>query len=153
MDDMNNDQVPQQPEQQPVQPVQQPVQPQQPVYQQPPQQPVYQQQPVFQQMVASPSQGMAIASLVLGVVSIVFCWFWPIALFAAIIGVVLGFLARSKAKQMGMPPGMAMAGMVLSIVGLALTVLIIAAVAACACGVSNELDELNDLLNDLENLY
>ena len=75
------------------------------------------------------SNGFAIASLVLGIVSIVFC-FIPglilVGLITGIIGVVFGVLAKKKN-----PTGMATAGLVCSIIGLILSSLVIIACAAC----------------------
>ena len=77
----------------PVQPAQQPVAP---AYQQPVyQQPVYQ-QPVYQQPVSNSGRGMGVAALVMGIVSC--CQFW-------------------------IPSGIAVAGLVVSIVGLVLSFL------------------------------
>ena len=71
---------------------------------------------------------MAVASLILGIVSIVFSFiglFIP-GLLVGILGLVLGIMAKKKA-----PSGMATAGLVLSIVGVSLTLLVLIACAAC----------------------
>ena len=115
--------------QQPVvqQPVYQaPAQPQQPVYQQPVyQQPVYQQPPV-------PGKGMGIASMVVGIVSLVFLCIWYIAIPCAIIGVILGGISASKAKQVGRKNGTATAGIVCSCIALGLAILFVVLVAVGA---------------------
>ena len=84
-----------------------------------PQQPLYQQNmsylppyPVRQ----SPSQGMAIASLVMSILSWVLC---PI-IFAAV-GLIFGLIARSNDRT----NGMALAGIVVSIINIVIWVLII----------------------------
>ena len=59
--------------------------------------------------------GMAIASLVLGILSLVLCCFSLIAIILGVIGLVLGL----KAKKDN-PSGLATAGVVLSIIGVAL---------------------------------
>jgi hypothetical protein len=64
--------------------------------------------------VASPGQGMAIAALVLGCVSIVFFWLYGIV---PILAIVFGGVSMNQAKRVGAKPnGMAIAGLVLGIV-------------------------------------
>lgn len=75
------------------------------------------------------SNGFAIASLVLGIVSIVFSLIglsFPFGLIIGIVGIVLGVMAKKKN-----PTGMATAGLVLSIIGTILCALIFIACAAC----------------------
>ncbi len=118
---------------QPVQP--QPVQPQpvQPVYQQPVQ-PVYQ-QPQYQQFQyqqpmypgypapAVPAKGLGIASMVLGIISLVLFCIWYLSIPCAIIGAALGGVALNKAKEVGMKNGLATAGITCSCVSLGLRVI------------------------------
>lgn len=71
---------------------------------------------------------MAVASLVLGIVAVVFSFiglYLP-GLLAGIIGIVLGVMAKKKN-----PSGMATAGFVLSIIGTILCALVFIACAAC----------------------
>lgn len=89
-------------EEQPVQPIQPPVEP-----------PVYQPQPD-----ANNGQGMSIASLVLGIASVVLTCLWYLAVPCGIVGLILGIMGGKKQKN-----GMATAGIVLSIIGLVLTLL------------------------------
>jgi len=114
--------------QQPQQPVQPQYQaPQQPQYQAP-QQPQYQapQQPVYPaQQPAVPGKGLAITSMVLGIVALVFCCIWYLGIPCAIVGAVLGGIAYSKAKAVGMKSGMAVAGLVCSCIALGLNILVI----------------------------
>lgn len=77
---------------------------------------------------------MAVASLVLGIVSVVisfFGLFW-IGLITSIIGLVLGIKARKTA-----PSGMATAGFVLSIIGLVLSGIMLVACVGCVGVLSN----------------
>lgn len=71
---------------------------------------------------------MAVASLVLGIVSVVFSLIglYIPGLLAGIIGIVLGVMAKKKN-----PSGMATAGFVLSIIGTVLCAIIFVACAAC----------------------
>jgi len=76
---------------------------------------------------------MAIAAMILGIVSLVFCWFaalWWLWLPAGVAGIILGALGKKNtAKQ-----GMASAGLVMSIIGLALGFIwFITCVACVAC--------------------
>ena len=102
----------------PVQP-ETPVQPAQPVQQpyqayQAPQQPYYGQPQAPKQ-----SKGMAIASMVLGICSIVFFSTVFISLICAIVGLVLGIVAKKKNQG-----GMATAGIVTSIIGIVIVVIV-----------------------------
>ena len=110
----------------PVQPeVQQPVyqNPNQPVYQNP-NQPVYQQPvypypgypyPAYPQPVKKPGQGMAIASLVLGILGLVSMGDG----ISCILAIVFGCIA----KKSGNKSGMATAGLVTGIIGCVLSVI------------------------------
>lgn len=124
--------------------VQQPEVQQPEVYQsqtQPIQQPEYQQYPYPQQpcqpqpmQVAPvvPAKGMGITSMVLGIVALALFCVWYIALPCAIVGVILGGLALSKAKAAGAKNGMAVAGVVCSCVALGIAIiLMIATISAC----------------------
>ena len=81
------------------------------------------------------SNGFAIASLVLGIVSVVFSFIGlsvPFGLVLGIVGIILGVNAKKKN-----PSGMATAGLVLSIIGTILCALIfIACVALVGVGAS-----------------
>lgn len=139
---MNNNfngmpQQPQQPQQPQYQP---PVQPyvQYPQYQQPiqPLQPGQQMyQPVIMQpMVAidSRSKGLGIASLVLGIISVVTCWLPVIPVVLAVIGLICAVKARNGIPY-GIPGrGVATAGLVLSIIGLVFGSIYLCCYA-CAC--------------------
>jgi hypothetical protein len=128
----------QQPIEQPVQqqyyqqPVQQPVQQQ--YYQQPGQQPYYPQQAGAPYQQDHPSKGAAVASLVLGIISLVVAWFgWGaiVAIIMSIIGIVLGINARKQLlPEQGR--GMATAGLVCSIIALALSAIVFVSCVICA---------------------
>lgn len=71
-----------------------------------------------------PGKGLGIASMVLGIIALVmFCTGW-FAMICALVGVVLGGIALKKAKDAGMKNGMAVAGLVCSIVALAIDVMV-----------------------------
>lgn len=76
------------------------------------------------------SNGKAVASLVLGIISLVFIFFGTFAfigMILAIIGLILGISAKKENPE----DGKAKAGVVLSIIGLALCALTLIACAAC----------------------
>lgn len=71
---------------------------------------------------------MAVASLVLGICSIVFDFFiWWIGLILGVVGIILGAVARSKTPENGMATG----GLVCSIIGTILGIITLVACAAC----------------------
>ena len=87
------------------------------------------QQPQYQPPVApeqKPSNGLAIASLVLGILSIimVFVYAW-VGIICAIVGIVLAVVAKKQN-----PSGLATAGLVLSIIALAMIIALIACAGA-----------------------
>ena len=78
----------------------------------------------------------SIAALVLGIASVVLA-FIPIvtwfSLPAGIVGVVLAAMAMKGAKAAGMSSGMAIAGLVLSIIGLVIWPIVLLTVGCAAC--------------------
>ena len=74
---------------------------------------------------------MAVASLVLGIVSIVFATIIPglqmVGTITGVVGIILGALARKVPEQKKMATG----GLVCSIIGLILSVIFLVACAAC----------------------
>lgn len=120
------DQQQQQPQYgQPQYPPQQPYN-QPPQYGQPYQPPQYAPQPQYGQPYQPPyappqkdkADGKSIASMVLGICSIAFCWVPILGLVAAVIGLVLGILARKNNKS-----GIGLAGIITSSLGLAACVI------------------------------
>jgi hypothetical protein len=105
---------------------------QQQYYQQPGQQPPYQQPAAYQQN--TPGKGAAVASLVLGIISLVLCWWgWvgAISIVLSIIGIILGVSAR-KQLQPEQGRGMATGGMVCSIIALVLSTIVFISCVICA---------------------
>ncbi len=95
------------------------------------------------------SRGICIAGMVVGIVSIIFTFIggfltW-IGLVAAIVGLVLSIIGMKKSKETGEPRGMAIAGLVTSIVALAIWVIVFACVAAAACAIGGMASQLGDL--------
>jgi mannose/fructose/N-acetylgalactosamine-specific phosphotransferase system component IIC len=80
---------------------------------------------------------MAIAALVLGIVSIVFLFiFQPVSLIAGIVGTILAILARKQAKS-----GQATAGLVLSIIGAVLGLIFTLVCMVCIAAGTKALQE------------
>lgn len=95
-----------------------------------PQQPPH---PPTPPMANPPGQGLAIASLVIGIVSILFSWssfFAIIFMVTSVVGIVLATSAKKKNAEVGLPAGMAMAALVVNIVAL-----VFSSIGFLACGV------------------
>lgn len=96
--------------------------------------------PVYEGATASEPKkliGLSIASMVLGILSIVCCWIWYLGGFFALVGLVLGIISMVK-KCSG--KGMAVAGIICSAIGLIISavmiVIVIAGVASSAASSS-----------------
>lgn len=89
----------------------------------------------------APKPGMGIASMVLGIVAVVFCCcFYYVSIPCAIVGLVLAIVVLRRGDMAGRK--MAIAGLVLSIVALVLVVLYIILVGTMVGGLSAYLTEL-----------
>lgn len=87
--------------------------------------------PMYPTTPAAPPQGngLAIAGMVLGIVSLaLFCVYW-LAIPCAIVGLILSIIGLKKSKVVGKGHGMALAGVITSIVALGLAILIIILIA------------------------
>ena len=78
-----------------------------------------------------PGKGAAIASLVLGIIAVVF-WFFGWGSLVSIICGIVGIILASNAKKAGFDGGMRVAGLVLSIIGLVGGAIVFVACVACA---------------------
>ena len=78
---------------------------------------------------------MAIASLVLGIISLVIGAFFPsvgwIGIIVGVVGIILAAIAKKNAVE---KPGLATAGLVCSIIGVALSLILYLACVACVSG-------------------
>ena len=70
----------------------------------------------------NPGQGMGIASMVCGIASLIIPF---VGTATAIVGLILGVLSKKKSQEAGMPSGMATAGIVCSVIALAISILMI----------------------------
>lgn len=68
---------------------------------------------------AQPNNGLAIASLIVGIISLVMFWLCGLGIIGGIVAVVLGVLGRNKSKQLnGTGAGAAMGGIVTGAIAL-----------------------------------
>lgn len=79
---------------------------------------------------SQPGKGAAIASLVLGIVSIVF-WFFGMGALVGLVTGVIGLICSSSAKKAGFVGGIQTAGFVCSLIGLIGSALVFIACVAC----------------------
>lgn len=100
---------------------------------------------------AAPQQnGVAIAAMVTGIVSLVFFWLFFIGIPAGIVGVILGFVGLNKSKQMnGVGRGMAITGLVTGAIGIVVSVVIIVIAAVTVNEQERQLQELEDLFGSV----
>ena len=68
--------------------------------------------------------GLAVAGFVLGITSVVFCWWGIFALVQVILAITFGAIGRGNAKRGAPHSGLATAGLILGIVGAVLYFLI-----------------------------
>ncbi|MGI5850458.1 MAG: DUF4190 domain-containing protein [Christensenellales bacterium] len=68
---------------------------------------------------AANSKGMSVASMVLGIVSIVFLWVLYIAIPCGVVAIILGAISSKRGKN-----GFATAGLITGIIGVALTIIV-----------------------------
>lgn len=94
---------------------------------------------------SKPKNGMAVASLILGIIGAIFSFIPVFGAYVAIplgiIGLILGIVATKKAGKSGMTT----AGIVLSIIAIALGVIFYVACVACVAGLNGA---VNDALNE-----
>ncbi len=110
----------------------------QPTYQQP--QPTYQQyqqpqpqyqyaQPTYQQPEQdNPGNGMGVASLVLGIIALVFCWIPVFDLFLVVPSLALGIVGKIKSSKANTSNGKAIVGIVLAGIALFVQLMIFAVI-------------------------
>lgn len=91
------------------------------------------------------SNGLSIASLVLGIISVIFSFLFVwVGLVSGIIGIVLAIKGRKESKN-----GMAIAGLVLSIIGTCLSGVFIACALCIINSVNDVINNSNDIINNL----
>ena len=102
------------------------------------------QQPYQQPQQPQGGKGLAITSMVLGIVSVVFFWIPYVDILTLLLGIaalVMGIIAGKKAKN-----GMAVAGIVLGIIGTVLSLIsFISCVMCVGCAYCQATNALNSL--------
>ena len=78
-----------------------------------------------------PGKNAAIASMVCGIISIVF-WFFGVTAFLSLVLGIVGLVLASNAKKAGYNDGLRTAGFVLSLIGTIFGALIFVSCVACA---------------------
>jgi hypothetical protein len=73
--------------------------------------------PGYPQAPAQAQNGMAVASMILGITSIVFCWWGIFTLVQVVLAIVFGVKGLSKANAGAGGKGMALAGLICGCVG------------------------------------
>ena len=94
---------------------------------------------------------MAIIALVLGIVALLIAWIPVVNFFAIVLGIValiLGFIAMKKSAELG-GRGMAIGGIVTGGLALLGSILMIVVISAWLNTASNEIDDWNDELDEL----
>jgi hypothetical protein len=94
---------------------------------------------------AQANNGMGIAALVLGIVSVVLFFACGAGILAGVLAVVFGFLGMGKAKQIDKGRGMSLAGMILGVVGVIGGILFLVLVTI---GVNKASDNISTNLNN-----
>lgn len=88
--------------------------------------------------------GFAVASLVCGIISLVFAW---LGMWLSLAGIILGILAIVFSvlakKKNDSRKGIITGGLVCGIIGLVLSALLFIACSACTCAANKAVDELN----------
>ena len=98
----------------------------------------YLQDPYQQQPPLEGSVGLSVASMVLGICAILFsCCFYPVAFLLALVGLILGAVAIKKGPA---GKGMAITGLILSIISVAIAVLIL--IFAASLGISSGISDI-----------
>ncbi|NLB50623.1 MAG: DUF4190 domain-containing protein [Clostridiaceae bacterium] len=94
------------------------------------------------------TNGMAIAALVCGVLGIIGSFIPYVMYFTAVLavlGIIFGVMGMKKAKQIGSGNGLAVAGLVLGIVGTVFAIIGIICYASVACALKKGFDAIGTL--------
>lgn len=81
-------------------------------------------------MARRPGNGMAVAALVLGIVSLALFCIWYVSLPSAILAIVFGIVGRGKARAGASGGGMATAGLACGIIAIAVVIVMLGLICA-----------------------
>lgn len=90
----------------------------------------------------TPGKGLAIASLVLGIIAVAL-WFFGYSSIVSVVLGIIGIILASSAKKKGFDGGVRVAGLVLSIIGLIGGAVAFVACVACTSGLKAVADSMN----------
>ncbi|HJQ44343.1 MAG TPA: DUF4190 domain-containing protein [Jatrophihabitantaceae bacterium] len=126
-------------------------------YQNYPGQPGYGPPPPWMTQYPPPAgQGKAVASLVLGIASILLCWLWVLDLIPIVIAVVLGAVAIGDSRRTGRGRGLAIGGIACAVVAalifVLITVWVVPKVQDCLDSYDQNSSEFNTCVQDKFNL-
>ena len=92
-------------------------------------------------------KGMALAGMILGIVTIVLCFIFYISIPCGILAIIFGAMSLKSTNR-----GMALAGVITGIVGIILTIVIFAVIAFSAISIFNQVIDSNyydDIYDDM----
>ena len=101
----------------------------------------------------SAGTGFSVTALVLGILSLILAWFYIVnvsAIIFGIIGIVMAAIGRKKSAAAGAPSGLGTAGLVTSIIGLAIAMV---GFISCTVCVACAAKETNDAWNAIKSAY
>lgn len=124
----------------------------QPPYSQPPYQPQppYSQPPYQYPQQPGPSKGAAVASMILGIVSLLFFWSYYFAVVPMVLGIIAIVLGAKAQKEMPLGSdgrGMATAGLIMGIIGAGLSAVVFLCSTAITCSVCSAVPWATDYYN------
>jgi len=102
---------------------------------------------IYVQQVPMQTNGLAVASLVLGIIGLVLFWTVWGGILLGILAVIFGAVGLSKAGRGGPNKGMATAGLVLGVLAIIGSVLFIAFVVSVANNVSDQFQQVGSAVN------
>ena len=93
-------------------------------------------------------KGMALAGMILGIVTIVLCFIFYISIPCGILAIIFGAMSLKSTNR-----GMALAGVITGIVGIILTIVIFAVIAISAISIFNQVIDSNDYDDIYDDMY
>lgn len=78
-------------------------------------------------------KGFAIAALVLGIIAIILCCLWYVAIPCGILALIFGILGRKSSKR-----GMSIAGIITGVIGMILSIVLVIVVVANIFSIVND---------------
>lgn len=94
----------------------------------------------------TPGKGQAIASLIVGVISVV-CWFFGYSAILSVILGIVGLILAGNSKKAGYYGGMRTAGFILSLIGLIGGAVVFVACIACVGAIGATASQLGSLID------